>query len=357
MYEHQTFDSILQRMLDRVPANVDKREGSIIYDALAPAAAEIAEMYNELNINANLSIADTASGEYLTRRTAEFGVNRLPATKARRRGEFFNSSGLPLNVPIGSRYGINDLVYVVVSVIETGVLVVECETAGVVGNQQFGPLLSLDYINGLSTATLADVLVPGADEETDEALRERYYSVVNEPAFGGNIADYKQKIRAISGVGDLKVYPTWDGGGTVKVTIIASDWSEPTPSLIEGVQQIIDPVAGQGIGIAPIGHSVTIDGATAVTINVETSITLSSGVTVGQVQNEIEAVIAAYLLGLRKDWARQSQLIVRVAQIEARILTVTGVVDVNNTGINGQALNITLGADEVPELGMVALNA
>ena len=41
MYESQTFDVILKRMLDRVSNSLDKREGSIIYDAAAPAANEI----------------------------------------------------------------------------------------------------------------------------------------------------------------------------------------------------------------------------------------------------------------------------------------------------------------------------
>ena len=38
VYESVTYDLILKRMLDAVPQNVDKREGSILYDALAPAA-------------------------------------------------------------------------------------------------------------------------------------------------------------------------------------------------------------------------------------------------------------------------------------------------------------------------------
>ena len=36
-----TFDYIMNRMLESVRDTVDKREGSIIYDALAPAAAEL----------------------------------------------------------------------------------------------------------------------------------------------------------------------------------------------------------------------------------------------------------------------------------------------------------------------------
>ena len=48
-YEDITYEVILQRMLDRVPNNMDKREGSIIFDALAPAAVELQLMYIELD--------------------------------------------------------------------------------------------------------------------------------------------------------------------------------------------------------------------------------------------------------------------------------------------------------------------
>ncbi len=49
MYENITYEVILQRMLDRVPNNIDKREGSIIYNALAPAAVELQNMYIEFD--------------------------------------------------------------------------------------------------------------------------------------------------------------------------------------------------------------------------------------------------------------------------------------------------------------------
>ncbi len=358
VYELQTYDAILERMLDRVPDDLDKREGSVIYDALAPAAAELAQLYIDLDINYNLSFADSAAGDFLSRRTAEFGINRRAATKAIRKGLFYGTGGAPLNVPIGSRYAIEELTYIVVAQISTGAFRLECETAGVAGNQKFGDLLPITSITGLESAELTDVLVPGEDEETDEALRERFYIAVNEPAFGGNVADYKQKINAISGVGATKVYPAWAGGGTVKCTIIAADWSAPSPSLINDVQTAIDPTvnSGQGIGLAPIGHEVTITGVSGEEISIETTLTLASGVTPGQVQADVESVIDAYLLELRQDWANQQQLIVRTAQIDARMLTVQGVEDVTDTEINGVAANLTLAADEIPELGTVTIN-
>lgn len=357
MYEGQTYEAILQRMLDRVPNDIDKREGSVIYDALAPAAAELAQMYIELDINYNLSFADTASGEELTRRTAEFGVNRQPATKAIRRGEFYAANDVPMDIPIGSRFSIESVNFVAVEQISTGVYRMECETAGAIGNQYFGALLPIQVINGLVRAELTDVLVPGEDEESDEALRQRYYEAVNEPAFGGNVADYKQKITAIDGVGAVKVFPAWQGGGTVKCTIIASDWSEPSQQLVDDVQEIIDPPPqGKGLGQAPIGHDVTITGVQPVAINVETTVTLEDGVTPGQVQEPIEQAIESYLLGLRQTWANEDQIIVRVALIEAAILGVSGVIDVADTELNGLASNITLDQEEIPQLGAVTIN-
>lgn len=358
MYEHMTFEYILQRMLDRVPSDIDKRQGSVIYDACAPAAAELAQMYIDLDVNYNLSFADTATGEYLTRKAAEFGVNREPATKSRRKGLFYAANQVPIDVPLGGRYSVGDLNYVVLSKQSTGEYMLECEQAGVIGNQHFGALLPIEHVANLARAELVDVLVPGENAETDESLRQRLYDAINEPAFGGNVADYKNKINSIAGVGATKVYPAWNGGGTVKCTIIASDWSVPSSALVSDVQTFIDPTqnSGQGVGAAPIGHIVTIAGVTSKIINTEMVLTLASGVIPSQVQAEVDAVIESYLLDLRKDWVNQQHLIIRTAQIDARLLTVANVEDVTDTKINGIAANLTLSADEIPVLGAVVIN-
>lgn len=358
MFEHQTYQAILTRMLAQVPDTVDKREGSLIHDALAPAAAELAQLYVELEVNYRLSFADTASGEHLTRRCAEFGVNRLLATPARREGLFYGSGNTPIDVPIGSRYSIDGLHYVAKEKLGLGRFSIECQVAGAVGNQLFGTLLPIEPVPGLAKAELADVLVPGQDAEADEALRQRYYAAVNTPAFGGNVADYQQKIGAMAGVGGVKVFPTWQGGGTVRCALIAADWSTPSPTLVAEVQGMVDPPgqSGKGFGEAPIGHRVTIAGVSPVTADVETNVTLSPTTVIGQVQGPIQDAIAAYLLELRQAWASSETLIVRIAPIEARILAIPGVVDVTGTLLNGAPANLVLGAEEIPELGAVVVH-
>jgi uncharacterized phage protein gp47/JayE len=358
LFEHQTYQAILGRMLDRVPATLDKREGSLIYDALAPAAAELAQMYAELDVSYRLSFADTASGEFLRRRCAEFGVNWLPATAARREGLFYGPGDAPVDVPIGSRYSIDGLHYVARERLGLGRFSLECQVAGSVGNQRFGTLLPVQTVPGLARAELAEVLIPGQDDESDDALRQRYFSQVNTPAFGGNVADYVRTINAIGGVGGTRVFPVWNGGGTVKCTIIGSDFNAPSAALVAEAQTIVDPsgLTGQGLGTAPIGHRVTIVGVSEVAVNVETTVVLAADATVGQVQGPIEEAVAAYLLELRRQWAAQEGLVVRTAQIDARVLNIPGVEDVTVTTLNGVAANLLLGAEEIPQLGAVNVN-
>jgi len=352
MFESITFETILQRMLDRVTAanpNIDTREGSLIYTALAPAAVELQNMYIQLDTILNETFADTASREYLIKRAAERGINVKKATKAIRKGEF------NIDVPIGSRFSLNLLNYTVIEKISNGVFKLECETAGSVGNGDSGTLLPIQFINGLTSAELTDVLIPGEDEEDTEALRQRYFNSFSSQAFGGNIADYKQKVGSMAGVGGVKVYPAWNGGGTVKLVIIDSTHSVPSSTLIDAVQTAIDPTvnAGQGVGLAPIGHVVTVTGVAATPVDIELNITYQSGWNWVTVQSAVHGAIDAYFKELSATWQDQDSVVVRISQLENRLLDVPGIVDVMETKLNGSATNLVLGADEIPIRGTV----
>ena len=62
----------------------------------------------------------------------------------------------------------------------------------------------------------------GDDIESDEDLRIRYMESVTAPQFGGNVSDYQNKVKSLTGVGGCKVIPIWNGGGTVKLIITNS---------------------------------------------------------------------------------------------------------------------------------------
>ena len=98
LYDKMTYEKLLQAMLDRVPSDVDKREGSVIYDALAPCAYFLAQQNFQLDNFIDLVFPDTALGEYLNRAAEAYNVSRKPATNAVRK---MTTSG---SVEIGTRW-------------------------------------------------------------------------------------------------------------------------------------------------------------------------------------------------------------------------------------------------------------
>lgn len=339
-------------MLERVPDEFDKREGSVIWDALAPAAAELAQMYIELGAVLDETFADTASINYLVRRVSERGMSRIMATKAVLQASFTPST---LTVPTGARFSCDTLNYVVTEYVSAGTYKVECETAGTEGNAHLGQLIPIDFISGLETATLDQLLIPARDDETADELRERYFDSLRQQAFGGNVADYKARTKALTGVGGVKVTPTWNGGGTVKLTIQDATFGVPSSALVAEIQNAIDPVghSGNGYGIAPIGHTVTVAGVTALTVNISTTITYDTGWSWETAGQYIMDAIDDYLLNLAKEWEDQDHLVVRISFVESAILGCPGVIDVEGTSLNGYTTNLQLSATQVPKRGNI----
>ena len=356
MYEHMSFDLILARMVGRVDewarergVAVDTREGSMIRTALSPAAAEMMLMYFELEMILNESFADTQSREFLIRRCAERGVRVEPATMAVRKGVF------NIDVAIGDRFSLGQLNYIVTERIVKGEFKLECETPGNIGNLESGALIPIDYIDGLETAILTDVLIPGEDEETTEHLRIRYFDSLHSQSFGGNIADYREKTNKLPGVGGCKVYPVWDGGGTVKIVFLNALFQKPSTTLVQEVQTALDPVQNQdvGLGIAPIGHVVTVVPVDETVVNVETVLAYQDGWDWDAVKPQVEAAIDKYFTELSSEWAASEELVARISQIETRLLNLTGILDVQNTTLNGVAYNLTLDVDSIPIRGAI----
>ena len=350
--DEMTFDYIMNRMLESVPDTVDKREGSIIYDALAPAAAELVKCYMELDVVMDETFVDTASLQYLMLRCKERGVAIQGETAAVIEGVFTPSN---IELSAGLRFNCDEVNYTITEKISAGHYKLEAETLGTVGNKYTGLLLPIQTVNGLETAQIAAVLIPAEDGDTTDTLREKYYASIDGEAFGGNVADYREKVNAITGVGGTKVYPVWNGGGTVKLTIIASDYTAPSSELISKVQTAIDPEQnhGEGMGLAPIGHTVTVTGAKYADLTITANVTFAAGWNWDNGKSQLVSAANAYLDELRKTWADSETTVVRISQIETHLLTADCVVDVDGTTVNGDTKNIELAADEIPRLSTI----
>lgn len=344
MNEIPTYEEILQRCLDRIPNTIDKRQGSIIYDALAPCCVELAQMYIELSGIYDQVFIDTAVGEALDKLVEQNGVKRKDATYALRKGEF------NMVVPVDNRFSDGVNTYIVIeNIAGTNNSILRCEQAGAVGNGYYGSLTPITYLQGLTKAELTDIIDMGDNIESDEDLRVRYMESVTAPQFGGNVSDYQNKVKSLTGVGGCKVIPIWNGGGTVKLIITNSQGGVPTSSLVNDVQEAVDPNQDQqGLGIAPIGHIVTVEGAAAKKIAVSATFTLESGVDPTDIQDSVNNIVDNYFKSLSNNWDKEDNLIARISQLETRLLGVAGVLDITNTKMNNSTSNLSLESNEIP---------
>lgn len=363
--EEYDYEYFINQALSKVPEGIDTREGSIIYDALAPTCYQLAAFIIQLKNVLLETFVVTATGEYLDYRAQETGLERIEATKAIVRARLTREDGSPFSVAMGSRFssiGDDPVYYTVIAAEEEGIFRLQAEISGESGNKYIGVLLPLNNFNGLAEAMVTEILIPARDTETDEELRKRIIDSKEIVTFGGNITDYYYLTSGIQGVGAVQIYPVWNGGGTVRLVILDDTYKAANEVLVERVQQMIDPTSNQqGIGYAPIGHQVTVAAPTNKTIDVEFELTLNLGVSYPQLADTIHQVIEDYFDKVRRGWDERTdagyECWVFRSQITAAILSVLGVANVQGLKLNGLEADVQLelsnDKQELPLLGEV----
>lgn len=375
-----TYDYILTEALSKVPDNVDKREGSIIRDALSPCCYEAAKHILYLADIIEQTYIETANGLWLDGRVIEGGVTRDPATYAKKLGVFKTQLDEPCQISIGQSFstvGDTILNYTAVQVyanedgdVVPGSYIMQCNTVGSVGNSYIGRIVPNDYIEKLASAEITTLLYPGEEEESDDSLRERFLANLMKTAFGGNIAQYRQWAKEIPGIGGVQVYPVWAGGGTVKLSIIDTDYNSCSSEFCQTILEKFDPEnsggeTGLGLGIAPIGHKVAVSTPLPRTINVSGKITLLPGYKLETLLPQIKLALEEYLLSLRQAWENSDDennysVIVYLGRINFAILNVKGVSSAYELQLNGTDTDIRLtetsSLQEIPVLGTVSLD-
>ena len=367
-FSSYTYANILNQMLSQVPNSYDKRDTSPIPTALGPAAYTAEGIYLALNQVQTNAYIQTAGGTSLDSLAIIGGITRYPASAAVRLG-VFNTA-----IPIGSRFstinGSDSINFIATAATDTAnQYQLTAETPGSIGNDYTGAILPITTIPGLTSAQITDILIPGDDTESDDDLRTRLISALNSRPFGGNVAAYRENILEIDGVGAVQVYPTWNGGGTVKCSVLGANFLPASEELLETIQNAIDPSPNQGVGLglAPIGAQVTIVAPTEVTVNVSATLTVAPGYNLEQLQSPIESAIESYLLSVRQSWATplntssaEYAADVYLSRILAAIVGVTGVANASNVQINSSTADLNLietgTTQQIPILGTVTLS-
>lgn len=340
--EIPTYEELKSRCLGAMPEGIDTREGSLIDTAVGPICAELASAYLTLQSYYDLLFPDTSMGEYLDRIASQYGIARGTASPAEVEAKFLDQKGGNFTVPAGMRFSLDGVFYLVTESWPGGGKLI-CETPGEVGNK-LGEILPCDYLTNFGKAESVEILTPGEDQEDDESLRERVLELLAYPAFGGNVSDYKEKVRLVPGVGGVRITPVVLGGGTVGVQVLGSDLNPAGESLLESVRELLIPgQQADGLGMAPIGHTVTVSAPAAKSIDLSANI-LTDG-DLSEVKAAVEAAASGYLQKLRAQWEDEDP-VVRYSGMIAALSEARGVVDISGLTINGGTENIV--CDGVP---------
>lgn len=352
VYESETFDTIMERMLARISDDIDKRQGSVVYDMLAPAAIELEQAYMEMDNVLNLGFADTTYGEYLDRRAAEQGLTRKAAIAATTNVVITGQDGTA--IAVGDQFATNDAepIYFEATAAATisggsATVPVQAVVAGSAGNVAANTItVAVGDLASIITVTNPQAATGGYDEESDEELLARYLEKVSTPITSGNKHQYESWAKSIAGVSDAKCFPLWDGPGTVKVVLVNED--KRTPS-----QSIIDATAAYIESQRPVGAKVTVVGVSELSIDVSAELTLQDGTDIEAVKSEITNNLTEYF----KSIAFSVDNVVRYSRIANAIYDATGVIDYANLKVNNGTANIVLADDQVPVAGAVLVTS
>ena len=412
-YEDVTYEVILDRILSRISESypdLDIREGSIIYNAIAPAAMELAIAYDELDNVLQESFIGTASREYILLACKTMGLDtaQFDATFGTFQGEF------DVQVPVGSRWNCDIYNYTVEEIIQYNETSqhyeykLKCETAGSEPNAITGQLTAItDMPANLVYAEITKCLIEGEDEYTDDQIRETYYDYINNTASDGNVGQYKYWCSTYPGVGNYKIIPNWNGSGTVKVSILGVSNRTATSELVQSFQKYLDPYesetfdsgngtktytltnsnvsaidlilvngvkvsgtlsngvvtldtapsanstveirynGGLGNGQAPIGAFVTVSTATEKAINITGTVSLEDGYS--EIPSLVET-LTDYFATLAYEKNTVSYM-----GVGAVLLSIPGISNVTNLKINNGTSDIALGVEEIPVVGTTTM--
>lgn len=339
-----TVDEIIEWMLSNVPPNYDISEGSFFYDLIYPVAVQIYLVQSKISNLTDEVFALTATGDYLDRKVAEQGLERRAAKYAKGTVTLTGRAGEVVRA--GSKVAAENILFSVnetVSIPESGTIDVNatCTTGGSVGNVKAGEINRFPVtLPGIYTVINKEAFSGGYDAESDVELRDRYFEKVSRPNSSGNVNNYIEWAKEITGVGDVQVIPIWNGPGTVKVVITDSN-IQPAD------EELINEVAAHIEENRPIGADVTVASAESLTINISVTIKKNG---VDDIQNAVETAIKNYLstYALDKEY-------ISYARIGSIILSISGVEDYTDLTVNSGTDNIEITDGSVPVLGSVII--
>lgn len=350
-------DTLHKQMLDDIPNNYQKTVGFPTYDLTRAFAIGAAELEDAIQQEACKLDVDNLVGDELTRFCRQYrNIIRRAATYAQGALTVTGSGTVPKGALFATEGGVQFVATDTVKIVGSGSVPVQAVLPGPAGNVPQGTVTQIPVtIQGIVSVTNPDDMTGGYDEEDDDMLRARYYLDIQQPSTSANRADYRQWALEIAGVGAVKTFPLAQGNWTVDVVIVNDKHQPADEDLVAAVQAHIDPGStGLGDGRTAIGAHCYVSSATAQTITVAATLTLSDPDTLEAVKAAVTEALTAYLYAL--PFADKQTAVVSYAQVGALLLDIPGVIDYTGLLLGGGTANIQIGDRAVAVLGEVSLD-
>lgn len=347
---------------------VDTRQGSVYMDAATGHCIRIAKFMSDLSMAFEMLAVDTCSGDILTEKAAQDGIHRQSATPS-----YYEVSFEGTVPDTGSRLFIDGYYFKLVNGGERYLLESE-----IVGNEtnNFSPgenVVPVYNVDGLNSCTLGELYIPGDAEESDDDLRQRWQEHRSGPSTNGNTSQYRTWCESIEGVGRAHILPLYGGENTVKAVIYSTTGEMPASSILENVQEYIDPIVegytvtvngqsitfgdGLGNGVAHIGAHFLASAPEAVNINISFTADLKSGYSKSQAETAVLKAVKEYIATVVLDGSED--IVVRISSIGSIISRIEAILDYTPASlrINGGSENILIGKEKAPIIKGVSINA
>ena len=346
------FDELLDIRLNKLTElepDLDIREGSIAHDLAGAGAIADGQLLFSMDIFKNLLFAQTSTGEYLDRRTAEIGIRRNQGARAR--GTLQVSGMVSTTIPVGTQFADsrNTLIFesteeVITSPEGTGTVPIQATETG--DRYNVGPnsiVQPLGDFLGVLEVNNPQGLTGGINMETDEALLARYQDKLSNPPVSGNASQLRQWAMEINGIGGARVERRWNGNGTVRIITMDANKRTPSAELLEQVENYLNDEDR-----IPIGAEITVAGAVEVPIHVTAKVELRPGYPINFAMEEYAGFMREFI----EDMAMQTDIL-QYVRFNFLFMNMKSVFNFRDMKVNGGTEDIELGSNEIPVMGSV----
>lgn len=362
-------DTIHARMLADLPDNIDQTEGGFAWDMTRPSAIEKSYTMEALNTVVQIMFPEWATGYFLDLHARRCGVARKAAIPAMGYVRVIGTANVLIAknfvfctpaTPISSSIEFLVTEAVTLEYDEANedyraTVPVVCAEPGIVGNVPKDSIVLMSVpLSGITEVTNPEAMGAGAEEETDNELRERVMEIdrTRESSFIGNDNDYKRWAKQVEGVGGAAVIREWMGAGTgtVKVLVMDAEGQPASQALLNKVYtHIMGTVDTPEERLAPIGAIVTVATAQPLELNISAEVELDEGYELDTVKTSFRAALLAYF-----DQAKEEGVL-RYTGVGNALHDTPGVLDYFSLTVNSGTANITVGIEDFPTIDTLTL--